>query len=319
MFVTIPRPVPAIAASDLRWLAGLLEGEGTFIAGPPSAPRSSDRAGIDGRPRTSVARVAALLDCSVTRRPGAAGRLAHGATPLESGAACGRVDAAPASADGCAPPRSRSSARSRAIAPDPNRHLDDDRATRRHSSAPRPWRLGQQVAAALRYQHRGASTTFAWADPQARDAAGRRVACPHGKLAADRGRGSRARRAGAGAVRCQQAQDARHAAARRLAAHQRQRDHLRRRASSGSAACGRPSRRSTCGATRASRSTAPPTARTGRATPRSPGASRRSTTTRSSEAVVDGEAPPGPMHLFRARRRPSCRDRPRRRSAGPPA
>jgi hypothetical protein len=32
--------VPAIDEYDLCWLAGLLEGEGTFLAGPPSAPRS---------------------------------------------------------------------------------------------------------------------------------------------------------------------------------------------------------------------------------------------------------------------------------------
>jgi hypothetical protein len=35
MFVTVPRPVKQIATLDLYWLAGLLEGEGSFIAGPP--------------------------------------------------------------------------------------------------------------------------------------------------------------------------------------------------------------------------------------------------------------------------------------------
>ena len=29
-----------ITDPDLHWLAGLLEGEGTFMAGPPSAPRT---------------------------------------------------------------------------------------------------------------------------------------------------------------------------------------------------------------------------------------------------------------------------------------
>jgi hypothetical protein len=40
MFVPHARPVPPIDEKNLRWLAGLLEGEGTFLAGPPSAPRS---------------------------------------------------------------------------------------------------------------------------------------------------------------------------------------------------------------------------------------------------------------------------------------
>lgn len=31
---------PPISPQDLHWLAGLLEGEGSFLAGPPSAPRS---------------------------------------------------------------------------------------------------------------------------------------------------------------------------------------------------------------------------------------------------------------------------------------
>jgi hypothetical protein len=32
-------PSPAVDLRDLHWLAGLLEGEGTFIPGPPSNPR----------------------------------------------------------------------------------------------------------------------------------------------------------------------------------------------------------------------------------------------------------------------------------------
>jgi hypothetical protein len=34
------RELPAIDDQDLAWLAGLIEGEGTFLTGPPSAPRS---------------------------------------------------------------------------------------------------------------------------------------------------------------------------------------------------------------------------------------------------------------------------------------
>jgi hypothetical protein len=38
--VLSPRPIQQIAPADLYWLAGLLEGEGTFIPGPPSAPEA---------------------------------------------------------------------------------------------------------------------------------------------------------------------------------------------------------------------------------------------------------------------------------------
>jgi hypothetical protein len=65
MFVPRPRPIPRISDLDLHWLAGLLEGEGTFLAGPPSAPRSpviqfwmTDR--------DVVERAAAMLDSAVT-------------------------------------------------------------------------------------------------------------------------------------------------------------------------------------------------------------------------------------------------------------
>jgi len=68
MFVTIPRPVPDIAPSDLHWLAGLLEGEGTFIAGPPSAPRSP-AVQVSMVDRDVIERVAALVDCAVTVIP----------------------------------------------------------------------------------------------------------------------------------------------------------------------------------------------------------------------------------------------------------
>jgi hypothetical protein len=68
MFVTNPRPVPAIAPSDLHWLAGLLEGEGTFIAGLPSAPRTP-AVQVSMVDRDILDRVAALLDCTVTVIP----------------------------------------------------------------------------------------------------------------------------------------------------------------------------------------------------------------------------------------------------------
>lgn len=68
MFVTIPRAVPEIAISDLHWLAGLLEGEGTFIAGPPSAPRTP-AVQVSMVDRDIIDRAAALLDCAVTVVP----------------------------------------------------------------------------------------------------------------------------------------------------------------------------------------------------------------------------------------------------------
>jgi hypothetical protein len=40
MFVPRVRELEPIEESDLHWRAGLLEGEGGFLAGPPSAPRS---------------------------------------------------------------------------------------------------------------------------------------------------------------------------------------------------------------------------------------------------------------------------------------
>lgn len=40
MFVPKPVELPPIDEANLHWLAGLLEGEGSFLAGPPSAPRS---------------------------------------------------------------------------------------------------------------------------------------------------------------------------------------------------------------------------------------------------------------------------------------
>jgi hypothetical protein len=40
VFVRSPAELPPISQQDLHWLAGLLEGEGSFVPGPPSAPRS---------------------------------------------------------------------------------------------------------------------------------------------------------------------------------------------------------------------------------------------------------------------------------------
>ena len=53
---------------DLCWLAGLLEGEGTFIAGPPSAPRTP-AIQVSMADRDIIERVATLLDCAVTVVP----------------------------------------------------------------------------------------------------------------------------------------------------------------------------------------------------------------------------------------------------------
>jgi hypothetical protein len=57
-----------IAPQDLYWLAGLLEGEGTFIAGPPSVPRSP-AVQLSTADRDVVDRAAELLECAVTIVP----------------------------------------------------------------------------------------------------------------------------------------------------------------------------------------------------------------------------------------------------------
>jgi hypothetical protein len=64
MFVARTRPVPDISDLDLHWLAGLLEGEGTFLAGPPSAPRSP-AIQFWMTDRDVVERAAAMLDAKV--------------------------------------------------------------------------------------------------------------------------------------------------------------------------------------------------------------------------------------------------------------
>jgi hypothetical protein len=68
MFVPRTRPIPRISELDLHWLAGLLEGEGSFMVGPPSAPRSpviqfwmTDR--------DVVERAGAMLDSAVAAVP----------------------------------------------------------------------------------------------------------------------------------------------------------------------------------------------------------------------------------------------------------
>ena len=50
---------------DLTWLAGLLEGEGTFMAGPPSSPRCPV-VRVEMTDRDVVVRVAALIDRTVS-------------------------------------------------------------------------------------------------------------------------------------------------------------------------------------------------------------------------------------------------------------
>jgi hypothetical protein len=115
-----------IEAADLHWLAGLLEGEGTFVAGPPSAPRSPG-VQLSMADRDVMERAAALLGCGVSvvpaRREG--WRTAY----------CARVRGARAvrwmqllrPLMG----RRRQQQIDRALAchaPDPTRHLDDERA-----------------------------------------------------------------------------------------------------------------------------------------------------------------------------------------------
>jgi hypothetical protein len=126
MFVTIPRLVKQITTLDLHWLAGLLEGEGTFIPGPPSAPRTPAVV-LTMADRDIVDRAAVLLDCAVTpvraRRDGwreaycvrvrgpRAVEWMRRLRPLMGYRRQGQIDRAVAS-----------------YAPDPTRHLDDERA-----------------------------------------------------------------------------------------------------------------------------------------------------------------------------------------------
>jgi hypothetical protein len=68
MFVTVPRVVREIPETDLHWLAGLLEGEGSFVRGPPSAPRTPGLA-VSMVDRDVIERAARLLDCAVNLLP----------------------------------------------------------------------------------------------------------------------------------------------------------------------------------------------------------------------------------------------------------
>ena len=68
MFVPPEAKLAPITEFDLAWLAGLLEGEGSFIAGPPSAPRSP-AVQLSMVDRDIVARAAALIGVSVTVVP----------------------------------------------------------------------------------------------------------------------------------------------------------------------------------------------------------------------------------------------------------
>jgi hypothetical protein len=66
--VTIARRVLDCSPSELHWLAGLLEGEGSFLRGPPSAPRTP-AVQLTMVDLDVVERAAALLDSAVTVIP----------------------------------------------------------------------------------------------------------------------------------------------------------------------------------------------------------------------------------------------------------
>jgi hypothetical protein len=68
MFVAAARQIPPITDADLCWLAGLLEGEGSFLAGPPSAPRSP-AIQFWMTDRDVVERAAAMMDAAVMPIP----------------------------------------------------------------------------------------------------------------------------------------------------------------------------------------------------------------------------------------------------------
>ncbi len=59
-----PGVPPQIEPDDLHWLAGLLEGEGSFLAGPPSQPRTPALV-VHMTDRDVVERVARLLGTTV--------------------------------------------------------------------------------------------------------------------------------------------------------------------------------------------------------------------------------------------------------------
>ena len=68
MFVARPRPLPPIDVQDLYWLAGLLEGEGSFVPGPPSSPRSP-LLQISMADRDVIERAAKLIEAGITVVP----------------------------------------------------------------------------------------------------------------------------------------------------------------------------------------------------------------------------------------------------------
>jgi hypothetical protein len=64
MFVSGTLELTPITDQDLAWLAGLIEGEGTFLAGPPSAPRTP-AVQLSMVDRDVVERAGSLLEAGV--------------------------------------------------------------------------------------------------------------------------------------------------------------------------------------------------------------------------------------------------------------
>jgi hypothetical protein len=127
MFVRCPAELPPISEQDLHWLAGLLEGEGSFVAGPPSTPRSPI-VQVSMVDRDIIERTGALFGTGLNMIPprregwrtaysvrvrGARAVLwMHRLRPLMGERRRGQIDRAVVS-----------------YAPDPRRRLDDERAT----------------------------------------------------------------------------------------------------------------------------------------------------------------------------------------------
>ena len=128
MFVLCVRELDPISDHDLHWLAGLIEGEGTFLAGPPSAPRTPAVVLSCGFDRDIVERAGTLLGVSVQVVPSRRENWRTAYCVRVQGRSRGSLD------EPAATPNGRPSARAivRAIAsygPDPRRVLDDMRAT----------------------------------------------------------------------------------------------------------------------------------------------------------------------------------------------
>lgn len=66
MFVPklLVKPPDAVRAEEMAWLAGLLEGEGSFMVGPPSSPRRPTLQ-MSMTDRDVVARAASIIGCNV--------------------------------------------------------------------------------------------------------------------------------------------------------------------------------------------------------------------------------------------------------------